>query len=132
MHENNLPIRIYYEDTDAGGIVYYANYMRFAERGRTEFLRDLGYENGDLMEKEGIAFVVRKIEADYLAPAKLDDMISVRTVVDSVKKTSFVMKQTVFRQNNALFEMYVTLVTVSLDTLKPVRMPENLEQKIRE
>ena len=132
MHENKLPIRIYYEDTDAGGIVYYANYMRFAERGRTEFLRDLGYQNGELMEKEGIAFVVRKIEADYLAPAKLDDMITVHTVVDSVKKTSFVMKQTVFRQDNALFEMYVTLVTVSLDTLKPVRMPENLEQKIRE
>ena len=131
MHENVLPIRIYYEDTDAGGIVYYANYMRFAERGRTEFLRDIGYENGDLMEKEGIAFVVRKIDADYLAPAKLDDVIEVRTVIDSVKKTSFVMKQTVFRQDNALFQMYVTLVTVSLDTMKPVRMPEGLEDKIK-
>ncbi len=125
MTAHNIDIRVYYEDTDAGGIVFYANYLRFAERGRTEYLRDLGYENKSLMDKQGVIFVVRKIEADYLTPAYLDDMLRMETSVIELKNASFKMKQSLFRHNELIFSVDVILVCVDL-TGKPVRLPDEL------
>ena len=131
---HNLDIRVYYEDTDAGGIVYYANYLKFCERGRTELLRSAGFENKPLMEREGFIFVVRHLEADYLASAYLDDMLKMETVVETVKNASFVMKQTIFRrtseaQEQKIFHMDVTLVCVGTNG-KPVRIPDNLKEAL--
>lgn len=125
MTAHNIDIRVYYEDTDAGGIVFYANYLRFAERGRTEYLRDLGYENKSLMDKQGVIFVVRKIEADYLIPAYLDDMLRMETSVIELKNASFKMKQSLFRHNELIFSVDVILVCVDR-TGKPVRLPDEL------
>jgi len=124
-----MDIRVYYEDTDAGGIVYYANYLKFCERGRTELLRSAGFENKPLMEREGFIFVVRHLEADYLASAYLDDILRVDTSVEKLKNASFVMKQSIFRHDTRLFEMLVTLVCVGTNG-KPIRLPENLREAL--
>ncbi len=132
-HAHTMDIRIYYEDTDAGGIVYYANYLRFCERGRTELLRAAGFENKPLMDREGFIFVVRHLEADYLASAYLDDMLRIETSVETVKNASFLMKQTIFRPTTdkdvKLFEMNVTLVCVGTNG-KPVRLPEEVRRAL--
>lgn len=125
MTAHNIDIRVYYEDTDAGGIVFYANYLKFAERGRTEYLRNLGFENKSLMDKQGIIFVVRKIEANYLTPAYLDDMLRMETGVIEMKNASFKMKQSLFRHNELIFSVDVILVCVDR-TGKPVRLPDGL------
>ncbi len=126
MTAHNIDIRVYYEDTDAGGIVFYANYLRFAERGRTEYLRNLGYENKSLMDKQGVIFVVRKIEADYLTPAYLDDLLRMETGVIEMKNASFKMKQSLFRHNELIFSVDVILVCVDRAG-KPVRLPDELK-----
>lgn len=125
------PIRVYYEDTDAAGLVYYANYLKFAERGRTEYLRALGFENSGLREMHGIAFVVRHLEADYLKPGFLDDALAVQTEILSLKKASFVMNQTIIRpQKNAapdtLFDMQVTLACITMPGGKPTALPKSV------
>ncbi len=127
---HSMDIRVYYEDTDAGGIVYYANYLKFCERGRTELLRCAGFENKPLMEREGFIFVVRHLEADYSASAYLDDMLRVETSVESIKNASFFMKQTIFCHDRTLFEMGVTLVCVGTNG-KPVRLPDNLKEVLK-
>lgn len=126
---HSMDIRVYYEDTDAGGIVYYANYLKFCERGRTELLRCAGFENKPLMEREGFIFVVRHLVADYRASAFLDDILRVETSVAAVKNASFLMKQSVFRHNVQLFEMDVTLVCVGTNG-KPVRLPEDVKRAL--
>lgn len=123
---HRIQFRAYYEDTDAGGIVYYANYLRFAERGRSEYLRAAGFENSLLQDKQGVMFIVRYLEADYLAPARLDDFLTVETIIDSVKNASFVMNQAVKCGDKLLFSMKVTLVCVDQDA-KPVKLPEDLK-----
>lgn len=125
MTAHNIDIRVYYEDTDAGGIVFYANYLKFAERGRTEYLRNLGFENKSLMDKQGVIFVVRKIEADYLIPGYLDDMLRLETSVLEMKNASFKMKQSLFRHNELIFSVDVILVCVDRAG-KPVRLPDDL------
>lgn len=122
---SGIDIRVYYEDTDAGGIVFYANYLRFAERGRTEYLRNLGFENKSLMDTQGVIFVVRKVTADYLAPAYLDDMLRLETVVTELKNASFTMRQSLFRHNELIFCVDVILVCVDRAG-KPVRLPDGL------
>lgn len=125
---HHFPIRIYYEDTDAGGIVYNANYLKFGERARTEMLREMGFENSALKNSKGILIVVRHIEADFFKPARLDDVLEVKTEVKSVKNTSLVMKQSIFCQKDLLFSMDVTLVCVDAEGFKPVRFPGDLKQ----
>ncbi len=83
---HTLPLRVYYEDTDLAGIVYYANYLRFIERARTEWVRSLGVDQTQLKAQHGIVFAVRRVEADYLAPARFDDEIEVRTSVRAVPR----------------------------------------------
>ena len=129
MQSFDTAFRIYYEDTDAGGIVYYANYLKFAERARTELLRSLGFENKSLMDQDGILFVVRRIEADYHASARLDDMVTVRTGAIQIKNSSFTMKQEFYCGGTLLCSLLVQLVCVNLQK-RPVRVPENLRQAL--
>lgn len=122
-----FPIRIYYEDTDAGGIVYHANYLKFAERGRTEYLRSLGYDHRRMLAEDNLILVVRHIEIDYRAPARLDDLLEVRTETASWGNTSIVLKQTIHRADKLLAELKVTVVAITPEG-KAVRIPPHLRQ----
>jgi len=124
---HTLSIRIYYEDTDAGGIVYHANYLKFAERGRTEYLRSLGYDHQQVMAEYKLILVVRHIEIDYRAPARLDDLLEVRTETIACGNTSIGMKQQVYKGEKLLAELKVTVVAVTPEG-KAVRLPPHLRQ----
>jgi len=122
-----LPVRIYYEDTDAGGVVYYANYLRYAERARTEFVRSLGFgQKEGLNEADKFGFMVKRVEIDYKMPAVLDDLLEVTVEVVEYKGASAVIKQEVRRGDEVLAELCVTVVYVSYLKKRPVRMPEEL------
>ena len=123
--KQEIPVRVYYEDTDAGGIVYYANYLKFAERGRTELLRSLGFENKSLSDRDGLLFVVRHLEADYAASAYLDDLLAVETRVVEIGNASFTMDQAIRRGGKLLVSLRVKLVCVN-NKGKPVRVPAEL------
>lgn len=126
MSKNTLPVRIYYEDTDAGGIVYHASFLRFAERGRSEWLRENGLvKNSDLLDKHGFHFVVRHITIDYLAPAKLDDLLTVTSSVVDLGNASFTMHQQITRDAQPIADMKVVLVCINANG-KAVRVPEIL------
>ncbi|MGB3314000.1 MAG: tol-pal system-associated acyl-CoA thioesterase [Albidovulum sp.] len=112
---HTFPIRVYYEDTDLAGIVYYANYLKFIERGRTEWVRHLGVDQGRLREEEGIVFAVRRVEADYLRPARFDDDLTVETRAEAVTGARIVLYQAVTRHGEALFQATVTLVCLTDD-----------------
>lgn len=108
-----FPVTVYWEDTDAGGVVYYANYLCYAERGRTEFLRSLGVNQRALADSEGFNFVVRRVAVDYLAPARLEDVLDIVTVVRAVAGASVEMEQVVRRGDDVLVRMDVTLACVN-------------------
>ncbi len=129
IHKSSF--RVYYEDTDAGGIMYHSNYINFCERGRSDLLRDLGVPASEVTEKLRVGFVVRHLEADYLAVARLDDLLSVETSLKIIKNSSFVMNQSIKCQNNAIFSMNVTVVCVD-ESGKPVRIPEMLRDKFKD
>ncbi|MBT4889485.1 MAG: tol-pal system-associated acyl-CoA thioesterase [Rhodospirillales bacterium] len=121
-----MPVRIYYEDTDAGGIVYYANYLRYAERGRTELLRSLGVEKLALMEREQLAFAVRGCNVEYLLPARLDDALEVHTRVLNVGGASLHLDQRVLRDGETLTEIDIRLVCMHINGPlmgRPSRIP---------
>lgn len=129
MASHEISLRVYYEDTDSGGIVFYANYLKFAERGRTEMLRAAGYENKALMEEQDILFVVRRVEVDYLVPARLDDVLTVKTGILELKNASFSVRQSIFCHEVLICSMDVILVCVTKDA-RPVRMPEFMREKL--
>jgi acyl-CoA thioester hydrolase len=122
------PLRIYYEDTDLAGIVYYANYLRFIERARTEWVRSLGVDQVGL-KAQGIVFAVRRIEAEYLAPARFDDVVEVRTEVQGVTGARITLQQDIWRADQRLFASVVTLVAVT-DKGAPTRLPKGLRDKL--
>lgn len=124
-----LPIRVYYEDTDMGGIVYYANYLRYIERARSDWVRSLGVDQNTMREEDGVVFVVRRVEADYLKPAKFDDELLVRTVVKAVTGVRLIMSQEVVRGDDLLFEAEVTVVCIGEDGA-PARLPANIRRQI--
>jgi acyl-CoA thioester hydrolase len=124
-------IRVYYEDTDAGGIVYYANYLKFAERGRTEFLRDMGFGHRDLQASDGVGFVVRRCVVDYLQPAKLDDALTVESDLLAVSGARFEMAQRVLRNATILCELTVTLGCVDGNG-RPVRLPQPVRSSLND
>lgn len=124
---HSLPIRIYYEDTDAGGIVYHANYLKFAERGRTELLRTLGYDHQQVLAEHRLILVVRHIEIDYLAPARLDELLEVRTESAGCGNTSVNLKQAIYRGDKPLAEMKVVIVAVTPEG-RAARLPPQLRQ----
>ena len=119
--------RVYYEDTDAGGIVYHANYLKFAERGRTEFLRHVGWPRLRVEQELKIAFVVRHAEINYRAVAKLDDMLEVRTSITAIGNTSMTMQQDIWRGETVVAEIKVVIVAINFEG-KAVRFPPQLRQ----
>lgn len=134
---HSLPCRVYYENTDAGGIVYHAQYLHFAERGRTELLRQIGHQSSTLVKELGIMFVARYVDINYFMPAYLDDLLDVRTSVSALKNSSFTMRQSFFRKDDAggednIAEVQVTLVCVDAKTLKPKRVPDVMRSGFEE
>ncbi len=127
---HHFPIRVYYEDTDLAGIVYYANYLKFIERARTEFVRALGVDQGRLKAEQGVVFAVRRVEADYLQPARFDDELTVITTPQQVTGARIVLGQDVLRGDTALFRSQVTLVALT-ETGRPARIPAELRRQMQ-
>ena len=124
-----MPIRVYFQDTDAGGVVYHASYVNFMERARTEWMRTHGYSNAGLMKEFGVVFVVRSLKLDYLKPALLDDLLTVTAQVKETGRSRVVLLQNVLRGKEMLVEAEIQLVCVSVDNFKPVSMPEVLRDQ---
>jgi len=124
MHENFYHnVKVYYEDTDAGGVVYYANYLKYLERARTEALSTIGLSNFEIKDKFGALIVVKSCNIEYKKSAKLEDELKIRSFVKSVTKTSFLMNQFITNGETTIVEAQVHLVFVS-DKGKPVKVPE--------
>jgi acyl-CoA thioester hydrolase len=124
---HSFPIRIYYEDTDAGGIVYYANYLKFAERARTEALRLSGFDQSELMENQQVGFVVRRCVVDYLRPAMLDDLLTIETQLHDISKVSMELQQTIRRGKEILVTIEVKLAVVGPDK-KLAKLPDTVRK----
>jgi len=124
---HSFPVRVYYEDTDAAGIVYYANYLKFAERARTESLRLCGFDQSDLLRDDKIGFVVRKMSVDFLKPAMLDDLLTIQTRLNDINRVSIHMHQAVVRGGEVLVAMEVKLVVVG-EGMKLVKLPEPMRK----
>ena len=122
---HHLSVRVYYEDTDMGGIVYHANYLKFIERARSDWVRSLGLDQRALLNDTGMVFVVRRIEADYLAPAYYDDVLDVVTTVQSVSGVRLVMSQKVQRGEKVLFQANVTVACIASNG-SPARLPAQI------
>ena len=122
--------RVYYEDTDMAGIVYYANYLKFIERGRSTLVREAGIDQNNLKD-QGFVFAVRHVAADYLAPARMDDMLRVETKLASVGRTKIVFDQRVFRDEKMLFSSEVSVVFMSLAG-RPTRLSDEIKAKLQQ
>ncbi|MFZ2302098.1 MAG: tol-pal system-associated acyl-CoA thioesterase [Gallionella sp.] len=127
----SLPVRVYFQDTDAGGVVYHASYVNFMERARTEWLRTHGYSNAGLMKEFGSVFVVRSLKLDYFKPALLDDLLEVTAQIKDIGRSRISLLQSVCRDDEVLTEAEIHLVYVSLESFKPVRIPEVLCGKLK-
>ena len=124
MHENfYYNVKVYYEDTDAGGVVYYANYLKYLERARTEALSTIGLSNIQIKNKYGAFIIVKSCTIDYKKPAYLEDELSIRSFVKSITKTSFFMNQIITRGENIIVEAKIHLVFVN-EKGKPVKVPD--------
>jgi acyl-CoA thioester hydrolase len=135
-HAFTLPVRIYYEDTDAGGVVYYANYLRFFERCRTEWLRAIGFEQAVLLRDSGIVFVVRGVDLEYLKPARLDDLVTVGLEVEKFTRAQIFFRQHVRRGETGeeLVRGTIQIVCVRIDPgtgqMKPASLPAALRAQL--
>lgn len=122
----NFSLRVYYEDTDVGGIVYYANYLKFFERARTEWLRELGINQVNFLE-QNTGFVVRKVEMDNIASAKLDDLLTITSTITTLKRASLVFKQQITNQAKQIIcTATVRVACVNFQTAKPMAIPESI------
>ena len=131
MRDNTFtfPIRVFYEDTDAGGVVYHSNYLNFCERARTEWLRSLGNARGALKEQFGVQFAVRRARIEWMKPARLDDYLVIETRLQEVGKVRMAMQQTVTRDGVTLAVVDIELVCIN-DAFQPTPLPESLLAKI--
>ena len=120
---SNFSYRVYYEDTDAGGVVYYANYLKFFERARTDFLRAKNISQSELLEKENLLFVVRKCEIEYASPARLDDEIEVSVEVKEVRPASILMSQKMTKSGKILSTLEVKIACINSKNFKPKKIP---------
>lgn len=125
------PIRVYYEDTDSGGVVYYANYLRFLERARTEWLRALGFEQTELAARHQAVFVVRAVAIEYIKPSLFNDSLQVTVELAKVGASQILVAQRVMRNDEELVAAEVKVVCVNAATFKPVRIPQVIMTKIR-
>jgi acyl-CoA thioester hydrolase len=129
---SKLNIRIYYEDTDAGGVVYYANYLKYIERARSEMLRELGFEQDQVENDFGVIFVVRSVVANYFNPAKFNEIIEVRTDIKMIRKASLIFSQKIMNieKNTVLFDAEVKVVSVLTQNFKPCGIPQVISEKL--
>ncbi|MBE0437140.1 MAG: tol-pal system-associated acyl-CoA thioesterase [Methylomicrobium sp.] len=126
MQTFNWPVRVYYEDTDAGGVVFYANYLKFFERARTEMLRSMGFEQDRLIDEQGIIFVVRSVQIDYLMPARFNEQINVSAIVTLAKKASLIFEQTITRGSDVLCTGTVRIACLDSKNMRPKAIPDIL------
>lgn len=127
MTEFTWSVRVYYEDTDAGGVVYYANYLKYLERARTEWLRSLGFEQDKLAEEYGIIFAVRKVIIDYLKPAVFNDLLTVNAKIFEIRKASLLFEQSITNQlKDSLCQAQIKIACLDEKTMKPVSIPEHI------
>ncbi len=124
------PVRVYYEDTDAGGVVYYANYLAFMERARTEWLRTLGFEQPAMVRTHGVLFVVRAVHVDYLKPSRFNDSLQVTVEVVNVGGSRIRFLQQVLRGGEEVVRADVDVVCVGTDNFRPARMPREMREKM--
>ncbi len=131
MHENFFhKLKVYYEDTDSGGVVYYANYLKFLERARTEALFSIGYSNNKIQQDFNSLIIVKSCNIEYKKPTYLEDELTVRSFIKSITKTSFFMNQIITRNNEVIVEAQIHLVFVNKDG-KPKKIPEQIYSKFK-
>ena len=126
----SIPVRVYYEDTDAGGVVYYANYLKFFERCRTEWMRQIGHDQSQLASDAGIVFVARRAGCEYLKPARLDDLLLVSLEVERLTRVRVVFRQHVRRGDDELVSGVVEIASVDAVKMTPAPIPEFLHRKL--
>ena len=126
----SIPVRVYYEDTDAGGVVYYANYLRFFERCRTEWMRSAGFGQAQLASEAGIGFVARRASCEYLKPARLDDELSIGLEVDKLTRVRVIFRQWARRGDTVLVTGNVEIACVNMATMSPSPIPDYLHAKL--
>ncbi len=129
MREFNLPVRVYIEDTDAGGIVYYVNYLKFMERARTEFMRQLGFDKPAILD-DGKMLVVHSLETQYKRPALLDDALQVSAQVIRLKRSFLVFRQQVKRGDTLMCEADIKVACVEIESMKPAAIPEIMREAV--
>lgn len=136
MKSFSMDLRVYYEDTDAGGVVYHANYLKFMERCRTEWVRALGYGQAELAAQHQVVFVVRSVQANFLKPARLDDLLRVEVVLESLGRASLLVKQQIFRldqgSSRVLLTGQIQLACVHPESFRPVAIPSFLISQLQE
>ena len=132
MKELVWPVRVYYEDTDAGGVVFYARYLAYMERARTEWLRAIGFSNSALAQEAGVVFAVRRVEVDYLGPARLDDQLDVTAAVTDTSRVSLTFRQEVRLGDQVLCSGIVKIVCLDNRRFRPTGIPQPLLDKLRD
>ena len=126
---HRFELRVYYEDTDLAGIVYYANYLKFIERARSEYVREMGVDQVAMKEEDGVVFAVRKVEAEYLSPARFDDELMVETSTEAMTGARIIFRQDVKRADKLLFTAQVTIVAIN-EAGQPARLPANIRRQV--
>ena len=129
MLEFNYKLKVFYEDTDAGGVVYYANYLKFFERARTDAISNIGLSNKKLLDEYGVFIIVKSCNVEYLKPAKLEDQLEIKSSIISTSNTSFRMKQKAFRDQELITDCEIHLVIVDKSG-RPTKIPDILKEKI--
>ena len=124
------PVRIYYEDTDAGGVVYYANYLRFMERARTEWLRSMGFEQ-DVLREQGFLFAVKRVNIDYHLPARFNQYITIHSRIAHIGKARLTFEQTAILDNVCLTSATIEVVCLDAERFKPVAIPQLLREELQ-
>ena len=122
-------IKVYYEDTDAGGVVYYSNYLKFLERARTEMINSIGLSNKKLLEEHKTLIIVKSCNVEYLSPSKLEDTLQIHSSIESFNKASFVITQNIKKDDNLIVKAKLKLVTVNQEG-KPIKIPSALEKQL--
>jgi acyl-CoA thioester hydrolase len=124
-------VRVYYEDTDAGGVVFYANYLKYLERARTEYLRALGFEQDELMTNAGVIFAVRSLQIEYIKSARFNQMVQVSAKIKNIKKASLEFAQQITHDEQLLVTADVRIACLDADTMKPKAIPDYLLEQLK-
>ena len=131
MHENFFhKLKVYYEDTDSGGVVYYANYLKFLERARTEALSNIGLSNTKIKNDFGILIIVKSCNIEYKKSAHLEDNLQIKSFINSISKTSLIMNQSIFKDKDPIIEAQIHLVFIN-EKSKPVKIPEKILKEFK-